>query len=274
MAATITTIDRFIFTLLFSFIIHAVIVLSISFNVPSPPANTQLINLEVTLVRQQTELAPEQVDFLAQVNNQGGGETEEAKPDSTSKTPASNSVMQQEKLLPQRHAARKLAQTPEPDAIVKPNAKAVTPKLSAQEIMLYAKSNIADLQKALDASTEALSKLPRRYIISPSTKAFAAAAYMKQWELKIKQLGEMNYPQEAQRQDINGRLRLRVDIKPDGSVGLGPDAIKILRSSGSDVLDQAAVRIVRLGAPYAPIPDDVLPAGYNTLAIIRTWIWK
>lgn len=287
MVAKITTIDRLIFTLLFSFIIHTVIVLGISFNVPSPPANTQAINLEITLVKQQTELAPDQADFLAQVNNQGGGATEQAKPDPTSNPPQPAKLvidppkpaavirqkLPQQQIITQQYAKRKLAQTPKPDATVKPIAKAVTPKpkLSAQEMMFYAKNNIADLQQALADSVDKLSKLPRRYIISPSTKAFAAAAYLKQWELKIERLGKMNYPPAARRQDINGSLMLSVDIETDGSVRLTPDAIKILRSSGYDVLDRAAMRIARLGAPYAPLADDILPAGYNTLTVHYKW---
>lgn len=323
--------DRFIFTLLFSVIVHVVIVLGISFDITSPPTNTPLVNLDITLVKQQTEAAPEKADFYAQANNEGGGETDEKSPEptpnaanaSSSDAPDSDSDVpftpptpapitqiqpqevieppapdpivpeiikapvepiqpeqvipdqkqapQQEKMVTQQHAERKVAQTPEPDETAKPDAETVEtkPKLSAQEMMFQAKDNIADLQKMLDASTEALSKRPRRLKISSSTKAFAAAAYMKSWADKVERIGNMNYPQEAKRQDINGSLMLSVDIESDGSVG--PNGIVISRSSGHDVLDQAAVRIVRLGAPYAAIPDDVLPEGYDALTIIRTW---
>ncbi|MBL1320649.1 MAG: energy transducer TonB [Methylophaga sp.] len=330
MASRTTNTDRLIFTLLFSVIIHLVIVLGISFNVTSPPTNTPLVNLDITLVKQQTENAPEQADFYAQANNEGGGETEEAMPDPTPNIVDSSSSdaadsdsdvpftppiaapitqmqplqtlepptpepiipevveapievvkpdpvvqekkpAQQEKIITQQHADRKVEQTPEPDETVKPDAEAVTPKpkLSAREMMFQARNNIADLQKALDVSTKALSKRPRRLKISSSTKAFAAAAYMKSWADKVERIGNTNYPQEAKKQDINGSLMLSVDIESDGSVG--PDGIVISRSSGYDILDQAAVRIVRLGAPYAAIPDDVLPDGYDALTIIRTW---
>ncbi|MFW5427363.1 MAG: TonB family protein, partial [Methylophagaceae bacterium] len=178
----------------------------------------------------------------------------------------------QEKNITQQHADRKVEQTPDPDETVKPDAEEVVtpkPKLSAQEMMFQARNNLADLQKALDVSTKALSKRPRRLKISSSTKAFAAAAYMKSWAMKVERIGNTNYPQEAKKKDINGSLMLSVDIESDGSVG--PDGIVISRSSGYDILDQAAVRIVRLGAPYAAIPDDVLPDGYDALTIIRTW---
>lgn len=326
-----STIDRLIFTLLFSVIIHMVIVLGVGFNVTSPPTNTQLVNLEITLVKQQTELAPEQADFFAQANNQGGGLTDEKMPDPTpnaveatsSDSPESVSDVpftspdpaaitqttppqtvepvipdpvipeiveasiepvkseqatadkkppaQQAEMVTQQQADRKVEITqPEQTtkSAVEQTAKLI-PTLSAQQLMLQARNNIADLQKMLDTSTEALSKRPRRYKISSSTKAFSAAAYMKSWESKVERIGNMNYPQQAKRQNINGSLMLSVDIEADGSVG--PDGIVVSRSSGFDVLDQAAVRIVRLGAPYAAIPDAVLPDGYDALTIIRTW---
>lgn len=331
MASRTTNNDRLIFTLLFSVIIHLVIVLGISFNVTSPPTNTPLVNLDITLVKQQTELAPEQADFYAQANNEGGGETEEAMPDPTPNTVDSSSsdapdsdsdvpfspptpapitqtqprqtieaptlepvtpetieapvepvkpeqpitekkqAPQHEKIITQQHAERKVEQTPEPDENVKAEIDSIQPKpkLSAQDMMFQARSNIADLQKALDVSTRASSKAPRRLRINSSTKAFAAAAYMRSWAMKVERIGNMNYPKEAKRQDINGSLMLSVDIESDGSVG--PNGIVISRSSGHDVLDQAAVRIVRLGAPYAAIPKDVLPEGYDALTIIRTW---
>ena len=74
--ANISAADRLIFTLLFSIIIHAVIVLGVSFNTSTPLTNQPLANLEITLVKQQTEQAPDEADYLAPVNNDGGGETD------------------------------------------------------------------------------------------------------------------------------------------------------------------------------------------------------
>jgi protein TonB len=44
----------------------------------------------------------------------------------------------------------------------------------------------------------------------------------------------------------------------------------VVRSSGHDVLDQAAVRIVQLAAPFAPFPPDIA-AETDVLDITRTW---
>jgi TonB family protein len=89
--------------------------------------------------------------------------------------------------------------------------------------------------------------------------------YMEQWRAKVERVGNANYPAEA-RGRISGSLRLSVSIKADGTV----DQIKIDRSSGSDVLDHAAVRTVELASPFAPLPRDIR-RDTDILVITRTW---
>ena len=60
-----------------------------------------------------------------------------------------------------------------------------------------------------------------------------------------------------------------VAILPDGSL----KEVELLESSGHQVLDDAAVRIVRLSAPYAPFPDE-LRRSTDVLEIIRTWQFR
>ena len=303
----ITATDRFIFTLIFSIIIYLTILLGVSFDASSPPTNQPLANLEITLVKQQTELAPEEADFLAQANNEGGGESDEKSPEPTPDAPvpetkdeASSQAepipqpeqptpepakepepiiepvktvekppAKQEKLITQAKAERKIATTIETDKKADVVAEiAPKPKLSARDLIFQAKNEIIALEKKLDASTKALSKKPKKRRLSSRTKEFAAAAYHEAWRKKVERIGNFNYPQEAKRQRINGSLMLSVDINPDGSVP--PDGIVISRSSGHKVLDDAAIRIVRLAAPYAAIPDNVLK-DHDMITIIRTW---
>ena len=55
-------------------------------------------------------------------------------------------------------------------------------------------------------------------------------------------------------------------LRPDGSV----EAIRLTRSSGHALLDDAAIRIVRLAAPYAPFPQEIREET-DILEITRTW---
>lgn len=325
-----TVNDRLIFTLLISVIIHLVIVLGISFDVFSQATNSPINNLDITLAKQQDKIKPDEADFLAQADNEGGGEMETPTPEPTpdlplpevEEEPASQPVppvaaadiepeplpvaepapqpeppapeppepeaepepepappepaepqpeKSVEKLAQEQPAEHQVQEVEKPETEAEPEAEVVPeppPRPSARDMMLQARSEIQELQDRLDKSTRALSERPKKRRISASTKEFAAAAYMKAWEMKVERIGNMNYPQEARQKGLTGSLMLSVDINPDGSVPAG--GIVVSRSSGHPLLDDAAVKIVRLGAPYAAIPDNVLKDN-DMLTIIRTW---
>ena len=50
------------------------------------------------------------------------------------------------------------------------------------------------------------------------------------------------------------------------------DEVEINRSSGIKILDEAALRIVGLAAPYAPFPPDIAK-DTDILSITRTWMF-
>lgn len=89
--------------------------------------------------------------------------------------------------------------------------------------------------------------------------------YREEWRRKVERVGNLNYPDEARRQGLYGSLRLRVAINRDGSLR----EVTLLESSGHPLLDQAALRIVRLAAPFSPFSADL--ADVDVLEIIRTW---
>jgi len=95
------------------------------------------------------------------------------------------------------------------------------------------------------------------------------SSYMDAWRAKVERVGNLNYPEMAKRQNIAGSLVLDVAINPDGTV----NAIQVLRTSGHKILDDAAVRIVELAAPYAPLPPD-MRADTDILHITRTWKFR
>jgi periplasmic protein TonB len=79
----------------------------------------------------------------------------------------------------------------------------------------------------------------------------------------------MNYPEEARRDQLYGSLRLMVAITPDGTL----KDVRILDSSGYKVLDDAAIRIVKQAAPFAPFPEE-MRRNTDILEIIRTWQFR
>ncbi len=89
---------------------------------------------------------------------------------------------------------------------------------------------------------------------------------MEAWRAKVERVGNLNYPDEARRRKLSGKLQLDVALKPDGSI----HSIKVRRSSGKRVLDDAAVRIVKLAAPFARFPESFRDE-VDILHIQRTW---
>ena len=92
------------------------------------------------------------------------------------------------------------------------------------------------------------------------------AAYMEAWRSKVERIGNLNYPDEARRARLSGNLLLDVSLNPDGTI----NDIVLRRSSGKRVLDDAAVRIVKLAAPYGKFPASI-STEVDILHIQRTW---
>ncbi|MGQ9659508.1 MAG: energy transducer TonB [Thermochromatium sp.] len=110
------------------------------------------------------------------------------------------------------------------------------------------------------------SRRARRTAISASTREFRYASYLAAWAQKVERIGNLNYPQAARDQRLYGSLVLHVAVRADGSV----ESIRVVRSSGFDLLDQAAIQIVELAAPFSPFPPDIA-AETDVLDIVRTW---
>jgi protein TonB len=102
--------------------------------------------------------------------------------------------------------------------------------------------------------------------VGANAREYAFARYVEDWVTKVERVGNVNYPEAARRQGIYGSLKLTVSIFADGRI----ETVEIDRSSGSKLLDAAAVRIVELAAPYARFPDDMRQKA-DILSITRTW---
>lgn len=88
---------------------------------------------------------------------------------------------------------------------------------------------------------------PRRVYIGARAEEYAFARYLEEWRMKVERIGNLNYPEAARRQRLYGHLLITVEINADGSLRKSV----IERSSGSAILDDAALRIVQTAAPYA-----------------------
>lgn len=280
MAVQVSDFDRFSFTLFMALALHAVLVLGITFAPDDPPRSAQ--TLEITLSQFDDEKAPDKADFLAQTNQQGSG-TESEKKELTSPKPTRHSGHENQPLQPKEQAQTK----PEPVAdkpVVQtraPSKRQVTEEKPVdkpdkdrpvkEKPSLMARSlEIARLEARYDSQRQAYAKKPRVLrVTAVSTLRSVNAWYVQNWISKVTRVGNVNYPTEARRAGIYGTLRMLVVLKKDGSV----KNVSILESSGSTVLDDAAIRIIRLASPFAPFPPDMAEQT-DQLEIIRTWSFQ
>lgn len=260
-------------TLLFSLLLHGVLVLGLTFHFVKPKPG--LPTLDVTLVDVANREAPDKADFLAQANNQGGGNSEHAARPSqpfsgalprptpgTARQPVEATVPRPQEATP----ARRITTTGRSDFSVTSDTARTQRDTSeaptAEE--LRRRQEMAQLAAELRHRTEAYAKRPKKKFISANTREYVYAAYMRGWVDRIERIGNLNYPDEARRRNLHGELEMTVTLRRDGSI----KAIDVIRSSGEPVLDKAAERIVRLAAPFPPIPNE---QQVDELYITRTW---
>lgn len=273
----ITANDKLALTLFLAMALHSLVILGVTFDFDEILAQTPERTLEITLVRHPRQAEnPEKADFLAQTSQQGGGTLETPKIPKTRITPpATNpqehpSIEQMGAGAPEPQAAKEKVvsapQSPKPTPKQK-EEKPKTPKASsAADIMAQLNQEIERQTAELDMKMEAYAKRPRTKFISASTQEYKYAAYLQAWKQKVERIGTLNFPDEAKRQKLYGNLMLTVSLRPDGTIL----NIVLNRSSGQKVLDDAAIRIVRLAAPYAPFPANIVDE-VDVLHVTRTW---
>ena len=88
---------------------------------------------------------------------------------------------------------------------------------------------------------------------------------MRDWVRKVERVGNANYPEQARIKNLSGKLTMTVAIRKDGSV----EDIVLNKPSGVVIIDQAAMKIVRLTEPFPPLPKNA--DNIDVLHITRTW---
>ncbi|MNM75442.1 Gram-negative bacterial tonB protein [compost metagenome] len=276
MSSGVRPADRLGFTLFVAAILHVALLLGVGFDMPTPSQLSK--TLEVTLATFKSEKKPEKADYAAQMNQQGSGTLEhKAIPKTTEKAPFQDTTVKKvappqtpkQATAPEAPKTAVATKTPRPQKVQakpqKPKAEPVAkpaPQFDASQLS----AEISSLEADLAREQQAYAKRPRIHRLSAaSTMRDKGAWYKEEWRKKIERIGNLNYPDEARRQRIYGSLRLLVSINRDGSLY----EVQVLESSGQPLLDQAAQRIVRLAAPFAPFTGDL--SDIDRLEIIRTW---
>ena len=307
----ITPADRLGMTTFIAIVAHVVLILGVVF-VPHEPMENLFSTIDIVLVQTETQSDPEEADFLAQANQDGGGDVTEADRPATplpsplesgqaqviATTPPIKTVeptpsLPMTKVVPEEVVSAEeskpvIAMVDSDENTVLPTTRneAPQPRQKPKLVPTLAESveddatpatlnaatlinrslAMASLSSEINRRLVEYAERPRRTWISARTREYKYASYMEAWRLKVERIGNLNYPEEARHKRLNGNLLLEVILNPDGSL----NDIVLRRSSGHRVLDDAAIRIVKLSAPFAPLPDDILE-DTDLLHIERTW---
>ena len=267
--------ERLRATLVLSLLVHGMLVLGVGFALNE--AAPVLPTLDVILTEATTTLTPEQADFLAQASNRGGGEHDEAR---RPRDRQAGRLSQAETgVAPAPMRAQAPAPSPPPEARVVTSARGqqrvaqaeATPPVETRRPLPLGERNIdrelamARLAAEIHQDRERYAKRPNRKFVSASTREYEYASYLRAWVDRVERIGNLNYPDEARRRRLEGQVVISVAIRRDGTV----ERAEVVDSSGQPLLDQAALRIVRLAEPYPPLPATAEEV--DVLHVTRTW---
>lgn len=271
---SVTPRDRLTFTLFLAASLHAAAILGLGFTADRDDYRSPTI--EVTLAQYSDPEAPEDADFIAQANQQGSGSEEEVL-ETTATQESDFHANELTEVIPEPLARTQAvefrereilaAETAADDQVAEreqlPEEEIVSPLNASNLSYEDLAREIASLEARIAQEQQAQAKAPRvKRLTSVSTKTATEAGYLNAWRQKVERIGNANYPNGG----VYGNLRLLVVLRYDGLL----KEVRILESSGVKTLDDAALRIVRLAAPYPDFPVEMRKE-YDELEIIRTW---
>jgi protein TonB len=257
---------------------HALLVLGVGFTYLTD-ANDEA-TIEVTLAQYRSQIQPDDADFIAQENQTGSGSQDEATvPSSPFLSDLNDADINEVRPAPEAQILNETPEQPNLTALTSINAEqviaqqrnapeqeekqALSEQSSSEEISLA----IASLQAQLDLRQQAFARQPRKYTLSSaSARKSHEASYLDSWRRRVEAVGNINYPVQARQQQVYGNVRMLIALNASGQIS----ETRIIQSSGESLLDQAAVDIVNLAAPFEPFPEE-LKAEADILEIVRTF---
>lgn len=274
------THDRFGFVLTMAIALHVAVVLGVGFAlvVPKAPLATRL---DITLSHYASDKKVEDADFLAQSDQQASGTEKEVKelstthvaPINTSLSQPSNTLLETPKQQHTTSDANEVVTSQRSQFVTRLNKsdqQDIAEPLDGEDERLIRQIEIASLQAKLDELQQLYARMPRvRRAASVATRAAEDAEYLYRWQQRIEQIGNQHYPQQARAQQLYGDVQVLVVVNADGSL----ERAKIIKSSGITILDEAALRIVRLASPFPEFSAE-LKQTTDQLEIVRTWQFR
>ena len=268
--------DKLFFCLFLAIIFHALLLFGVGFKVPDLSKNSMNKSFNVVLAQFETKDKVEKADFIGQADQEAGGESEELLAPSAIEKAQFNDPNKTSSEL-QVKAQPKIAKSSSPQFIAanKQGDNNSSPKEKSKDLQQAVLDTASLIEKSyqlsglianLDNEQVNQAKKAKKRQISAAIHRSSDALYLDSWRRKIEQIGNQNYPERAKQEKIYGNLTLKVAINRNGTI----HQVIIMNSSGSKLLDDAAVRIVRLAAPFNPLTEE-MKKDTDILEIIRIW---
>jgi protein TonB len=275
------TDERLGSTLFIAALVHGVVILGVTFTAVTLDGGGAVPSLNVTLVVDtgREELAADTAELLANRNQTGTGQA--ARGERALSTLSSEDALTQ---VGDPLGADAVTGTPRQDT---PSAEQLVSRAAGGEPVpavpdptvdpSATRQRAATLIQQAAPQTSALELGPRAELpdgddeartlfATPSTRESNLAEYLDSWRRRVERIGTANYPSELLGNIGAGRPTLEVVIAADGRL----DDIVVRRSSGDRALDQAALRILRLAAPFEPLPASIR-RDYDVLRFAYEW---
>ena len=260
-----------------SIALHLALIIGLGIRLASLPDFDAPHNvMDVVLVNAKSQTRPVKADALAQANLDGGGNTDQKLRASTPFPNVSDRDPSRELKAAEVRMKQLEAETRELMVRMKSRAQVATIEPAPPGATAKADTEARDMvDKALEIERleaqvrrqyQAYQERPKRHFVGARTAEYRFARYVDAWRQKVERIGNLNYPVEARTRRLYGSLQLTVAIRADGEV----ESVEVNRSSGQKVLDQAAIRIVRLASPFDRFPDNIR-SDTDILHITRTW---
>jgi protein TonB len=268
-------------TLFLAALVHGVVILGVTFTAAQSGNDAAIPSLNVTLVLDtgREELAADTAELIANRDQRAAGQaargvrptsalsatqptTQLGDPlgaDLLDGTPRDD-VPSAEQLVTRGDSGEQVTAQPQPT-----DDPAPTRQRAAAMVQQAAPQTTA-MELAMRAELPGGNDDARTLIATPSTRQSGLAEYLDDWRRRVERIGTANYPTELLGNIDAGRPTLEVVIAADGRL----DDIVVRRSSGDKALDQAALRILRLAAPFAPLPANIRE-DYDVLRFAYEW---
>lgn len=276
--------ERLLTTLIFALLAHGILLLGVGF-VALTPGKTQSAGVEITLANSKEAKAPEHAGYLARLNQRGPGNTRRhlrVKPAGSPDpfpNPGPRLAEEFSALRPNPGLARALAvpgKAREDEFVTTrseraPAVEEARRKTDAARPLLHTRLvPPADRRGIARANTIELPRLhgphPKAHSRAVNARAALAAPYLLAWQQRVEQIGTAQYTRLVPAGIQRGRLTLTVILAADGSVR----SLSILERSRHPALNAAALKIIRLAAPFPSFPP-ALAAHAKTLTFTYRW---